>query len=197
MSMSGYRIAHYLGTTLFVAAACLGIGYAVATEGAPPRAFFLDPIATARRLESEGRHLDSARDFRTLAHIEPTDLDAYRAWAEALGAAGQPDAAVRAHLEAVAGRPRDATAHVRLGAAFLKRGRVDDALGSLTTALRLRPMDATALTLFGDLMRQRGRPAQAVETYRRALTVLDCFSSASACASSSVGAWPLRSPRSM
>ena len=69
--MSGYRIAYYVGTTLFAAAACLGVGYAVATEGAPPRVFFLDPISTARRLENEGRHLDSAREFRTLARIDP------------------------------------------------------------------------------------------------------------------------------
>jgi len=169
--MGGYRIVYFVGATLFAAAGILGFGYAVATEG-PTLGYSLDPMADARRFESEGRHRDSARAYRTLAQLEPTDLDAYRAWATALEAAGDSEGALRAYAAAVAARPRNATAHMRLGAAFLERGRGDDALGSLTTALRLRPTNADALTLVGDLMRQRGRPAQAIESYLRALAVV-------------------------
>ena len=88
------------------------------------------------------------------------------------------DEVVEVYRGAVARRPADGVARIRLGAALLHmQDRAADAEPELREAARLRPDDAEAQVLLGDALARLGRAADAVAAFEQALrleaTILD------------------------
>jgi tetratricopeptide (TPR) repeat protein len=92
------------------------------------------------------------------------------ALAARLGGLRRFDEVVEVYRGAVARRPEDGVAHLRLGAALLHmEDRAQDAEPELREAARLRPEDAEARALLGNALALLGRAAEAIAAYEDAL----------------------------
>lgn len=166
-----YVLLFVSGLGAFWASVVAGLCYSLVSERRLPGIHPHETSARALRLKARGDSKEAAREYQVLSQIDPSDLAAHEAFAQALADSGDRAGELEAYLRALAKLPMDSRTHTALGLAFLRHGRTDEALGSLVMAVRLNPSDPAAHTAIGDLLRVKGRPREAAQAYRNALSL--------------------------
>ena len=121
-------------------------------------------------LKETGRLEDAAADFREVARLQPTDVDAWSDLGEALLGLGRPEEALAAWDRAIALRPSP-DLHANRGVALRQLGRLDEALAAQDRALALKPADAEAWSNRGNVLKDLGRLEEALASLDRALAL--------------------------
>jgi tetratricopeptide (TPR) repeat protein len=103
------------------------------------------------------------------AKLLPDDAGAHNNLGNALGRAGQLDAAVASYRRALALNPDFVEACNNLGNTLLDLGRLDEAEASWRRSIEIIPTDAAAHEGLGNVLLRRGKVHAAAVSYRRAL----------------------------
>lgn len=106
---------------------------------------------------------DPAR--RAVEAIGSADLPILLGEVDQLLGAGDPDAAVQAAEQAVAGHPDESLAHLAHGRALLAAGRYPEASESLWQAVQIDPVSAQGHRLFGMSLAAMGRFREAAQVW--------------------------------
>jgi uncharacterized protein DUF4388/tetratricopeptide repeat protein len=106
---------------------------------------------------------DPAR--RAVEAIGSADLPILLGEVDQLLGAGDPDAAVQAAEQAVAGHPEESLAHLAHGRALLAAGRFPEACEALWQAVQIDPVSAQGHRLFGMSLAAMGRFREATQIW--------------------------------
>ncbi|MFM9071946.1 MAG: tetratricopeptide repeat protein [Cyanobium sp.] len=101
----------------------------------------------------------------------PEDVKAWRLLATAEQQLERIDAAIAAHLRALAIEPNHLPTLLTVSGLLIDRGQIDRAMPWLMNALAVDPENTRALTMAGHALQGIGESTQAIELYRRALAI--------------------------
>jgi Flp pilus assembly protein TadD len=163
-----YSVVFVVGIALFALAFAAGAIYALA-HGGPPGIGVLHPLAIARTFLDRGDVAGAAREYRTAALVDPSNVATLDEYAGAMARGGNPASELEALTTARTMRPLDSRVHADLGATLLRLGRFADALVSFDLAMRLAGPTWVTLAGRGDAARGLGRLDEAADAYARAL----------------------------
>lgn len=168
-------MAKHLQVVVFVVGICLFAGAFVAgalravADGALPGYRNHHALRVARARMATGDVSGAAREYRTAARLDPSNIGILDEYATAMGRANDVASELDALLLARSMRPLDPRVHADLGAAFVRLGRYPDALASFNVAEKLGGPAVSTLAGHGDAARGLGRFEEAADAYTRAL----------------------------
>jgi Flp pilus assembly protein TadD len=147
--------------------------FALPAEARSPRS---DDSVAAPKVDRAARDAAASQDpltqmtFWAREHmLFPDDLEAARAFAEALRRGGRPDRAAEVASAALRRHPDDPVLTAALGHALLRSGRAAEALAPLARAAAQAPGDWRAQTTFAAALDMAGRHAEAMVAHEAAL----------------------------
>jgi len=115
--------------------------------------------------------VDAARELERARDTGATDLPTLSLLCQALGRAGETEAAVEAFTATLRQYPEAASVHEDFGRLLLSLGRPEPALVSLQESVRLQPGQASAHLELGRAYEALGKVAEAEQAYRKALSL--------------------------
>jgi superkiller protein 3 len=124
-----------------------------------------------RALFDQERVVDAARELERARDTGATDLPTLSLLCQALGRAGETEAAVEAFTATLRQYPEAASVHEDFGRLLLSLGRPEPALVSLQESVRLQPGQASAHLELGRAYEALGKVAEAEQAYRKALSL--------------------------
>jgi tetratricopeptide (TPR) repeat protein len=142
------------------------VGMGIALTSAEQNAEALEAFRAA--LKADPSLVDIARrvDVLTLRGLQDELAAARRA-----AGSGQPEAAIRSYLNAIAASPDSAFLYRELAAIERQQGQTSTAIEHLMKAQELDPGDAASLVVLGDLLDQQGDVNAAMKAYSDALAL--------------------------
>lgn len=140
--------------------------YLAAAADSNPACYYMQR-RSASALAARGDYVRSARLFRRMITLDPSDPVLYYNLGNLLLESGQADSAAAAYSEAVSRGRRDTDILGRMGKALLRAGQSEKALPVLDEAVRLDSSNTEALFHLGYALNRNGRQDEAVACYER------------------------------
>jgi len=143
--------------------------YLAAAADSNPSCYYMQR-RSATALAARGDYSRSARIFRRMTALDPSDPVLYYNLGNLLLESGQPDSAAAAYTEAVSRGRRDTDILGRLGKALLRAGKAGEALPVLDEAVSLDSSNTEAMFHLGYALNRNGRPEEAIKCYERLIS---------------------------